>query len=120
VGNDLHHDDSHNYRSHGVVWKASGKIKALTPYDEESGSDLPHAINTHGAIVGSTSLPGGSEGVLWEPSGAVHLMKNLIDPNDPLKDRVRLQSGYAINRHGVIVVNGMLDGQLRAFRLLPL
>ncbi|HEX5685792.1 MAG TPA: hypothetical protein VFY73_17350 [Ideonella sp.] len=83
VGNDLHHDDAHNYRSHGVVWK-------------------------------------GSESVLWEPSAAVHLMKNLIDPNDPLKDRVRLQSGYAINRHGVIVVNGMLDGQLRAFRLPPL
>ena len=117
VGYDVH--DFDNYRVDGVVWKASGKVKALAPVNQDDAGDVPLAINTHGVVVGHASQPTGSVAALWEPSGAGHLLKDLVDPNDPLKDRAFLQYGAAINGRGEIVANGTLDGQPKAFRLVP-
>jgi probable HAF family extracellular repeat protein len=118
VGNDVHYDAQHEMRSHAVLWKASGKLQELTPYDADNQNDFARAINNRGFVVGSTGT-NGSSAVLWEPSGAVHLLDDLIDPNDPLKDRVHLQTADGVNRHGVIVANGSLDGNYVAFRLVP-
>jgi probable HAF family extracellular repeat protein len=117
VGYDVH--DFDNYRVDGVVWMASGKVRALARVNQDDFGDRPLAINTHGVVVGYASQPTGALAALWESSGTGHLLKDLVDPNDPLKDRAFLQYGAAINGRGEIVANGTLDGQPKAFKLVP-
>jgi probable HAF family extracellular repeat protein len=71
------------------------------------------AVSPNGAIVGSSQVPTGeSHACLWK-GGALTDLNDLIDPVSGWV----LDVAYGVNDKGVIVGDGHLNGDVRAFRL---
>ena len=108
-------------RTHAFVWMNDGT--PIRDIGSEGGiSTTPHSINSLGQVTGEGGLPGNTavHAFLWRNDGTkIQDLNNLIDPKDPLKPYVILQSGRVINDSGDILVYGddTRTGQYTAYLL---
>jgi hypothetical protein len=65
--------------------------------------------------VGWASYPDGNHGFIWSQAAGVHDLNHLIGANSGWT----IQTANAINDHGQITGDGMINGELHGFLLTP-
>jgi probable HAF family extracellular repeat protein len=107
--------------THAFVWMNDG-----TPIRDigsaGGASTIPYSINSVGQVTGDGSVRGNTaiHAFVWRNDGTkIQDLNNLIDPRDPLKPYVILQSGRIIDDQGDILVYGTdtRTGQYAAYLL---
>lgn len=85
------------------IWK-DGVATALPPLFTGVTESHVTSINNYGVVVGESIAEFAEQATptVWQ-DGAVYDLNQLIDPNDPLKSTVTLDSASAINDRGQIV-----------------
>jgi probable HAF family extracellular repeat protein len=68
------------------------------------GFSVGHAINKWGQVTGASAVPGGMVHAFLSDGGPMFDLNALVDPADPLKTKVTLGAGIAINSRGQILV----------------
>jgi hypothetical protein len=110
--------DARHFSSRPVVWKQGEAVRDLlagTPYDHTDGTTFD--INDAGTVTGEA----GFEQFWWNEAEGLHLLSDLIAPDDPLAGRVHLlwSAEPHIDGAGRIVTTGYVDGVWHALLLTP-
>jgi probable HAF family extracellular repeat protein len=101
--------------SHAVMWDARGTIHDLGTL---AGSTVSwaNAVNDVNQIVGGCTLPDGTNhAVLWAGQNGIRDLNDLIKKTSGWV----LNVAWDINRSGLIIGYGTINGQNRAFLLTP-
>jgi probable HAF family extracellular repeat protein len=104
-----------SFSYHAFCWTQSGGMKDLGTL---GGSEsLARGITDAGQVVGSANLAGdtAAHAFLWTASGGLQDLNNMIPANSGWE----LDSANAINGSGLIVGDGLINGQIHAFLLTP-
>ncbi len=112
----------HSGHFHAVLWTIptdphSATVLDLTTIPGSSvNPDPAFAVNVEGEVVGTGfDTSGHAAAFVREPNGPVTSLNNLLSPGSG----ITLQEAFGINDSGQICANGLLNGQVHAFRLTP-
>jgi probable HAF family extracellular repeat protein len=101
------------------LWTAVGGMQDLGVLPGADATSAARAINDIGQVVGVAQTTTGSRAFLWTATDGIQDLNALIDPLDPLKAAIFLQSAQDINNAGQIVGAGFIDGKAHAVLLTP-
>lgn len=116
---------------HAFLWDA-GRLTDLG--DLPGGGDLSigYGVNDRGHVVGSSQVRDGEgdsqsatqpallhHAFFWSPKTGMVDLNSLIDPADPLRDRVTLLESATITNAGKVTGRALVDGVVRAYVLQP-
>lgn len=114
-----------DYEAYAFLWTAAGGIQRLpraancsTMSHEATGLDAARTV------IGTVQIecPAGPQlgrAFAWTPSDGTKMLSDRIDPADPLRDQVILQSASAIDDAGRIVGWGIVGGRNLVYLLTP-
>ncbi|MCW7540372.1 DUF3466 family protein [Aquabacterium sp. A7-Y] len=89
-------------RSQAFVWsEQDGLLRLGGPRDAMSAAN---DINNAGVVAGSVN----DEAVLWSRSSGLQKLIDLVDPADPLRQRIQLRAADAINNLGEVTATATL------------
>lgn len=98
------------YDHSSAAWTALGQLVA-------GGGSIAYGLNDEGQAVGAASVGGNStHAFVWDSSRGMRDLNSLI----PAGEGWVLSEAMGINNHGAIAGAGTLNGQLRAFLLIPI
>ena len=108
-------------QQHAFLWDGSAMLDLGTPVFGSNSAG--RAINALGQVTGEffPADDGQFHAFIWNGI-AMWDLNAVVDPSDPLKSFVRLDTGVDINRRGQIAVNGRdkRTSQRRAYLVTPL
>lgn len=81
------------------------------------------AVNDAGQVVGIADKPAGrgttNGPFYWDKATGIVDLATLVDPADPLYGQIEFDAAQDINNNGVIVANGVRNGEYHGYLLIP-